>query len=142
MRVAVVYESLFGNTHQVAAAIARGIADARPDVPVEVLRVGEAHAIEPGAEGTGIRDWFGRLPRDGEGRRAAAFDTRLGGRFAGGAARGIAHHLRRLGYQVIAEPEGFLVEDSTEGPLREGELDRAQAWGADLVRRLTPAAIP
>jgi hypothetical protein len=33
---------------------------------------------------------------------------------------------------VIADPESFFVEDS-EGPLAEGELDRARAWGASLV---------
>jgi hypothetical protein len=33
---------------------------------------------------------------------------------------------------VIADPESFLVEDS-EGPLAEGELDRARAWGESLV---------
>ena len=34
MRVVIVYESLFGNTRQVAEAIAEGIRDAAPDVHV------------------------------------------------------------------------------------------------------------
>jgi hypothetical protein len=53
---------------------------------------------------------------------------------AGGAAHGIARRLRRHGYELVAEPEGFIIED-TEGPLRAGESDRAKAWGADLLRK-------
>jgi hypothetical protein len=53
---------------------------------------------------------------------------------AGTAARGIARRLRRRGYDVIAT-ESFLVEDA-EGPLEDGELERARAWGADPARRL------
>src|SRR5215218_8498636 len=44
MRVAVVYESLYGNTHAVAAAVAAGVTDARPDAQVDVLRVDDADA--------------------------------------------------------------------------------------------------
>jgi hypothetical protein len=53
---------------------------------------------------------------------------------AGGAAHGIARRLRRHGYELVAEPESFVIE-GTEGPLRAGEPDRVRAWGADLVRQ-------
>jgi hypothetical protein len=182
MRVAVVFESLFGNTHDVAEAIARGVTEAEPAAQVDLLRVGEATSeraaaadllivggpthirgmttgfsrkmgvsaeakkdpgerqeLEPGAEGPGIRDWFHRLPRADEPRRAAAFDTRIGARMAGGAARGIASRLRHHGYEIIADPEGFLVQDNGEGPLQAGEEERARAWGAGLVRQATTA---
>ena len=49
----------------------------------------------------------------------------------GSAARGIARRLRHHGYDVIGI-ESFLVADA-EGPLEEGELDRARAWAAGLV---------
>src|SRR5690349_14525039 len=42
MRAVVVYESLYGNTHEVAAAIAAGVTEAQPDAQVDLLRVGEA----------------------------------------------------------------------------------------------------
>jgi hypothetical protein len=42
MDVAVVYESMFGMTHDVADAVAAGVAEARPDARVVCLRVGEA----------------------------------------------------------------------------------------------------
>jgi hypothetical protein len=49
------------------------------------------------------------------------------------AARGIAKRLRRRGFETIAEPESFLVEES-EGPLAAGEVDRARRWGEALAR--------
>lgn len=93
-------------------------------------------ALEPGAtEGPGLRRWLHDLPeRTGAG--AASFDTRLdrSPHLTGSAARGIARRLTRRGYDVSAS-ESFLVEDA-EGPLEDGEADRARAWGAELARRL------
>jgi flavodoxin len=42
MDVAVVYESMFGMTHDVADAVAAGVAEARPDARVVCVRTGEA----------------------------------------------------------------------------------------------------
>ena len=42
---------------------------------------------------------------------------------------GIASRLRHHGSKVVAEPEGFLIQDNGEGPLKTGEPDRARAWG-------------
>jgi hypothetical protein len=42
MDVAVVYESMFGMTHDVADAVAEGVAEARPDARVVCLRVADA----------------------------------------------------------------------------------------------------
>jgi hypothetical protein len=44
MRALVVYESMYGNTHHVADAIADGLADARGDIVVAVRPVGEVDA--------------------------------------------------------------------------------------------------
>ena len=99
---------------------------------------GEAHA-EPGAtEEPGLRSWLRDLRRR-EKAQAAAFDTRLDRSpwFTGVASRGIAKRLRRRGYEVIGT-ESFLVEDS-EGPLADGELERARAWGAELAQSLRSA---
>jgi hypothetical protein len=181
MDIAVVYESMFGNTRAVAEAIAVGIREADPSARVTVTRVGAIPAgdlgevgllvaggpthitrmssprtraqgvqavqkpaakphreLEPNAAGPGIREWLDGLPKTQPGSRAAAFDTRLSYPLAGGAARPIARQLRRHGYQLVAKPEGFIVTDG-EGPLRDGELDRARAWGATLARE---AAVP
>jgi hypothetical protein len=177
MRVVIVYESLFGNTREVAEAIRDGIQAVQPEVSVTCVRATEAdrhvalgadllvvggpthahgmasaltrrmglkaearvpagvpgHGPEPGAGGPGIREWFHGLPKAPAGSRCAAFDTRGDVRMAGGAASAIARRLRRHAYQLVAEPAGFIVED-VSGPLRDGELDRARAWGASLLR--------
>ncbi|HEX6872136.1 MAG TPA: flavodoxin [Micromonosporaceae bacterium] len=93
----------------------------------------EAHPVEPGAEGPGIRDFLHQLPKVNS-RRAAAFDTRGEGRMAGGAAHGISRRLHSHGYEVTGA-EGFIVEEMA-GPLRTGERDRARAWAAGLMRQL------
>ena len=54
----------------------------------------------------------------------------------GVAARGIARRLRRHGYEIVGV-ESFLVADP-EGPLEEGELERARAWGVRLASAFAP----
>jgi hypothetical protein len=170
MKAVVAYESIYGNTRQIAEAVAAGLGplgevqvvsvnhgDTGAADGADVLIVGgpthmhglatstsrrqaaqaaeeeEDVSVEPGAaDGPGLRRWLSQ--RSGDRRPAAAFDTRLDRSpvLTGAAARGIARRLRRRGFEVIAAPESFLVEDS-EGPLAEGELDRARAWGESLV---------
>jgi len=169
MQAVIVYESMYGNTREIAEAIAEGVHEAEPEASVSCLPVAEAgpdvtraadllvvggpthmHGMSSGlsrklaqsagaaghagetsreteaeAKGPGLRSWFHDLPKTEHGTHAAAFDTR-------GAPGGNAHRLSQHHYDVVVEPEGFVVED-TEGPLRAGELDRARAWGASLV---------
>jgi Flavodoxin domain len=101
----------------------------------------DGHAVEPDAAADpGLRRWLSELPKV-DGVRAAAFDTRLdrSAAMTGAAARGIGRRLRHRGYEVIAR-ESFLVEDS-EGPLEEGELGRARAWGAGLAEQLAGVGV-
>ncbi|MET1042817.1 MAG: hypothetical protein ABWX59_01700, partial [Microbacteriaceae bacterium] len=87
-------------------------------------------SLEPDAALTGVRDWLGSL-RDRTGK-AAAFDTRLDAAplLTGRASHGIAKLLRRAGYDIVAEPESFLVDKQTH--LLSGEEDRARRWGEQL----------
>jgi len=63
--------------------------------------------------------------------RAAAFDTQVRGPF-GSAAPEIAAALERAGYALLAEPVAFVVKGKF-GPLKDGELERARQWGAELA---------
>lgn len=81
------------------------------------------------AAGPGLHEVIALLPPDG--RRIAAFDTRLDSRFSGGAAKRVAREARAAGCVVIGTPTGFLVT-AKHGPLAVGEVERAQAWGASL----------
>jgi flavodoxin len=162
MKAVVLYESLFGNTEAVARAIADGLA---PIGEATVFRLGEASKevaeeadlvvlggpthgwgmTKPGSrkrpnrEGyaVGAREWLAGS-QQAAGKLAAAFDTRFGKPrwLTGSAALRIARRLRRSGYRLVLPPESFFVEH-TEGPLREGEEDRARAWGAELARLVT-----
>ncbi|MGE0305677.1 MAG: flavodoxin family protein, partial [Acidimicrobiia bacterium] len=153
----VVYESLYGNTKMIAEAVARGLerhgpvsVSSVPDIAgvdleeIDLLVVGApTHAWSlprqrtwegapnrvPGAAPLLVRQWLEIVP-DGQGRTAAAFATRIDKsvRITGTAARRISRRLRRRGWTGIIAPESFLV-DGTEGPLIDGEIARAVAWG-------------
>ncbi len=84
-----------------------------------------------------MREWLDALPRT-KGKSGAGFDTRSSGRWSGNAAGKIASKLASRGYRKLAPPEGFIVA-SQEGPLADGELDRARAWGAELASRAKQA---
>jgi hypothetical protein len=74
----------------------------------------------------------------------AAFDTRFKAdeldsaglrvlvKTGGYAAKRIATQLKKAGGKLIAQPEGFYVED-IEGPLKPGELERAADWARQLL---------
>ncbi len=53
-------------------------------------------------------------------------------RVFGYAAGRITNSLKSKGGHLAAEPEGFIVEDS-EGPLKQGELERAAIWAKGIV---------
>lgn len=88
---------------------------------------------EEGDVALGVREWLSVLPAAVPGAQAAAFDTRLGTAFAGGAARPISRRLRDHGYQIATAPKGFIVNGS-KGPLKAGEYERARMWGVRLAR--------
>ena len=85
------------------------------------------------------------MPKNGlKGIRVAAFDTRLTQAFLnkhpplsffermfGYAAERITKALKEMGGEVVLPGEGFYVDD-TEGPLVEGEMERAEQWARNL----------
>lgn len=158
MKALVVYESKYGNTEQVARAIAAQLGEAGQvrlvdaatvstldPTGFDLLLVGgptQRHGVSPT-----LRDRLERIPagalRD---LPAAAFDTRI--RMArlltGSAAIGIAQRLKQKGARVVTSPESFFVVDG-EGPLAEGEIERARAWATDVLERAgrrAPAGAP
>ncbi len=74
-------------------------------------------------------------PQDFSGKLAAAFDTRLKGRFAGGATGGIEKKLKKLGFRVITPGLAAYVEG--KGPdLMSGELDKAKRFAEEIASAL------
>jgi hypothetical protein len=165
MKAFVVYESLWGNTAAVARAIAEGIgAEARAlstdeataaeiagaelivagapllafRLPTEQIRESIRNSPNQGPKADfshpSMRAWLATLPA-GTGRgRYAAFETRL--RWSpGGATKTIAQGLETAGYREALKARRFLVK-GRYGPLRDGELENARAWGAELARAI------
>ena len=93
--------------------------------------------VEPGALGPGLREWFGSLGRCPV--KAAAFDTRLHGPAAmtGRASKGVTRLLRAHGFDVVAEPQSFLV--TKQDQLQPEETTRAREWGARLAASIAPS---
>jgi hypothetical protein len=176
MRAVVVYESMYGNTHQVANAIGAGL---KSSFEVSVVPVSQASAavladtdlvvvggpthvhgmsrastrkaafeaadkpasplkVEPDAPGPGLRDWLDSLGRYHV--KAAAFDTRLHGPAAltGRASKGVFRLLRAHGFDLVAQPESFLV--TKQDRLEPDEITRAHGWGAKLAASIAPSA--
>lgn len=162
MRILVVYDSMYGNTARVASAIAGAL---RADGEVRVLAAAEAtpaamreaELLFVGSPTQRFRPLptvgalLGRLPRRGlAGVPAAAFDTRIAveearsavlsffvrlqGTSAYAAGR-IERALRRAGARPLVPGEGFFV-DGTEGPLKDGELERAARWARGVATRV------
>jgi flavodoxin len=148
MNALVVYFSKFGNTRQVAEAVAEALhtaADARV-LDAEQLSAADLDGIELLVMGTpthkmnlplALRPVLDSLPRHVlDGVAFAAFDTSydmnwLLRQFT--AAKRLGRKLRRLGGKQLVAPETFLVVDR-EGPLFEGEIERAGEWAATVLR--------
>ena len=161
MKAMVVYDSAYGNTAQIARAIRDGINSSLESGGSTVLyKVGEITSSElcgvdilvVGSPTQGFRatsptrDLIKRIPKNClEGTCVAGFDTRIVDEQVksnkvfskmadvfGYAAEPISENLEKKGGKVVMQPAGYYVE-GTEGPLSEGELERAEEWGRQIV---------
>lgn len=154
----IVYDSFFGNTERIAQSIGDALG---PPEDVGIVRVGNVRpeqltglkllivgsptrAFSPSPA---IKKFLKSIPKDGlKGVKVAAFDTRVTEEeidsavfilrifvnIFGYAAKPISDRLVKKGGQPIAAPEGFFVH-GTEGPLIEGELERASNWAKQIL---------
>ncbi len=148
MKALIVYDSVYGNTEKIARAIAGALT---PSGEVKVLRAGEVHPSElesvdlivvgsptqGGRPTLAIQDFLNKVPeRTIKGVNVAAFDTRFSTKLVaifGYAAGKIAGSLKTKGGTLILSPEAFFVKGK-EGPLKDGELERAAAWAKGLLQ--------
>jgi flavodoxin len=152
MNALVIYDSKFGNTELIALAIGAAIGrESSPPVAalhevhelpadLDLLIVGaptHAHGVP-----ANLKAFLEGLPKDSlKGIDVAAFDTRfkLPALITGSAAHGIASLLCQKGGHLVRLPASFFVEHG-EGPLVDGELERATEWAFDVVKKMEPAA--
>lgn len=159
MKTLIVYDSFFGNTEQIARAIGDALGSGDN---VQTVKVGEVkpeqltglnllivgsptRAFKPSKD---ITVFLKGIPAKSlKGVKVMAFDTRIStaevnSRFLnvmvkmfGYASKPITNILKKKGGELVCPPEGFIVKD-TEGPLKEGELERAAAWAKSAVKHL------
>ena len=161
IKMMVVYDSMYGNTEQIARAIGEALGS---PAEVGVYRVGDVRpeqlaGLDLLVAGSptqrfnatpALSSLLGSLPSDGlRGRRVSAFDTRLtleemksmssflslSAKLVGEtayAAKHIADAMKKKGGELVAPPQGFYVRGA-EGPLLEGELERAAGWARQLL---------
>lgn len=153
MQTLVIYDSVFGNTKVIAEAIARGtgedakvlhVTDAKTDfADIGLLVVGSpTRAFRPTPA---ITAFLKSIPADKlNGIKVAAFDTRMdikkvNHRFltfivklTGFAAEKIVKQLIAKGGSSVGT--AWFSVTASEGPLLDGEAERAALWAAGLVK--------
>lgn len=154
MKTIVVYDSVFGNTEKIADEIAKAVGGA-------VFKIGDICAADlsdvshlfMGSPTRAFRPtpavtaWLKKLPNGAlKGVHAAAFDTRAImetvdsallkslAKWFGYAAEKIQTALEKKGADTENYPIGFYVLES-EGPLKDGELQRAAEWAQGVVKK-------
>jgi hypothetical protein len=161
MKAVVVYESHWGNTEAIAQAVAAGIgpkAEALTTDQSSGAALKDADLVVAGAPliafglpsdktrgGVAAESakaptppdlshplmsaWLDGLPR-GHGR-SASFETRM--RWSpGGATGAIDRGLEGAGFRSLGKGRRFIVKGKY-GPLRDGEIELARRWGAELA---------
>jgi len=149
MDALVVYDSQYGDTQRIAQAIADTLGEFGE---ARALRLDPAHPVEL----QGVDLFILGCPTQGwrptpaiqsfleetsseelRGLGGACFDTRfrLPRFMTGSAANVMAGKLREKGVSLLVAPESFFVK-GTEGPLREGELERASMWARTLLEKV------
>ena len=154
MKIMIIYDSVFGNTEKIAKSLGVSlgaqevkvirISNVKPDqlTGVQLLVIGSpTRGFRPTKP---ITDFLKKIPSNTlKGVKVAAFDTRITidekvpfilrflSNIFGYAAKPIADKLAEKGGELIVPPEGFIVKGS-EGPLKEGELERAAEWAKQI----------
>jgi len=166
MKALVVYESMFGNTEEVARAVAAGLGDrmqvelrdvaGAPSPITDLLDLivvgGPTHAFsmskpatraeairqgaERGREEVGLREWLAGLTRGPHSETVATFDTRA--EQVRHLPGSAAKKASRLVDRLGYEVIGreSFYVSGSSGPLESGELARAEAWGRHLAMEM------
>jgi len=147
MHTVIIFDSDYGDTREIAEAIATDLRTAGP-VDIAKVRTRAAASLPPDVDllivgspthmhhlSTPVRGYLEQLPAKSlAGVEAAAFDTRARGwkLFTGAASGGIARQLQKHGAHLVVRPESFQVVRK-EGPLVDGEVLHAHTWAQHIL---------
>lgn len=156
LHAAIIYDSRYGTTAKVAAALARGF-DRVPNVSAEVAYASKVHAdvfershliiiggpTEFFSASRHLRTFFDHIGGyDLHAKFGFAFDTRAARPLRGSAAPYIERHLKAMGVKVLKPRESALVLDgaapgsSRPIHLAEGTVEHFEALGEKLGQEL------
>ena len=152
MKALVIFDTFFNNTEKIAQAVGNGLGTASevtvakvdtvtPEMLTEIDYLVVGSPTRAFSATPALKAFLKKLsPNQLAGVKVTAFDTRLPInektpgilRFLAGifgyADKPMLDELKKKGGALAAPAEGFMVTD-TEGPLAEGELERATKWG-------------
>ena len=148
MKTLILYDSLYGNTKIIAEAIGEAMPGQVALINVTEVDVSEINTYDVlilggPTHGGGISENVQALleriqPSALEGKPVAVFDTRMTNKLIllfGCAAPKISGTLKQKSAELVGKPEGFFVSGG-KGPLKEGEIERAVAWGREIAARV------
>src|SRR5689334_20674768 len=157
MHTLVLVDSEFGNTYRLAETIAgelrsAGLVDvinvrapaSESQLPTDLDMVIVGGPTQIHGVSRPLSEYLEALPpRIFANLACASFDTRVRGwpLLTGAASGGISKRLKKLGAHMITPPESFLVMGK-EGPLVDGEMERAHVWAQHLVACMAPPVAP
>ena len=142
MKALVIFDTNFGHTKLIADKIAGGLGKGVKSISVNNLDGSNLTGLELVVVGSPIIGWkptekimnfLKKLSKDQlKGVKSTSFDTRVKLFIHGDAANKISRVLEGIGAEIVVKPQAFFVKGK-EGPLFDGELERAQSWG-ELIK--------
>jgi flavodoxin len=141
MKTLIIYDSFFGNTKLLAETIGKELGNNTKVIHVTDFKEEYLNGVGLLILGSPILGWrpsekttaflmsFGKDQL--KGIKVATFDTRMKIVIHGDATKKMSEMLSNLGAEVIVEPNWFVVTGK-EGPLAEGELERAKEWAKQI----------
>lgn len=146
MKALVIYDTIYGNTKQVAEIIAESLNNHSQQIKAEAKFVShisindlqDSQLIILGSpthywkETRKIREFILSFSRLRLKPYFACFCTKLQGSLSGSAANKLDMNVRKLGFTTISEPLNIYVE-SFKGPLKSGEKQTAERFASFLA---------
>ena len=143
MNALIIYDTNFGNTRKLAEEIAKELGKGAKAVHVDEITTDSFSGLDLLVVGSPIIAWnpspkikkfLKKLRKqDLGGIKGASFDTRINIKIHGDACEKISKQLQGVGLQLASDPVYFFVADK-EGPLEDGEIERALGWAAQLKK--------
>jgi flavodoxin len=144
MKTLIIYDSAYNNTEKIALSIGQAITGEVKVVKIDRLNNTDLEGLDlliigsptyGGRPTPPIIKFIDSIPETLiKGLKVAAFDTRLSTKLVkifGYAAPKIDDKLKGKGGILVMPPEGFFVNGG-EGPLKDGELERATNWAKTI----------